>query len=237
MELERFEKTFEKLTDFFKEGFYKNPNRFEIDVYGKISDYYLQALIITERLEQDLLEQKTHTKYILDNLKEEKGNDIIENEMQQGILNHVKIDLDLSDFYLYTRQFFDNLTIGIKLSFITVGNKNASRMKHTVSSLLNSSSMQEYKDEIDENFFIGLEQHLKWICAFRDSRDGLVHFQHYLVFTNTKEGDLGYDIMNREKNEWGTNTVKSIASEVQVVINNLSDLMEFLYSNLPKKDV
>ena len=236
MELERFETAFSKLTDMFStEGFYKNPNRFEIDVFGKIAHYQLQALIITGRLEEDIALSKANTQYIFDCVKE--GKEINDDEMKKGILNHVKLDLDLFDFYIYTRQFLDAITIGIKLSFISAGNKNAGIMKHTASCLLNKNKFQMYKSNIDSQFFTGLEKHLKWIVKLKDSRDDLIHQQNYFVYTNTRQGESGYDIMDREKKEWGTDTVKPILAEVQTVINNLTELIEYLHDNLPRKEV
>jgi hypothetical protein len=85
LEYERFEKAFSKLTDMFGEqGFYKNPNRFGIDVYGRISDYWLQALIITGRIEEDISNNKSHTKYVFDSLEE--GKDTSDDEMKKGFL-------------------------------------------------------------------------------------------------------------------------------------------------------
>ena len=101
-------------------------------------------------------------------------------------------------------------------------------MEHSLSCLLNKNKLKNYKDKIDLQFFTGLEKQLNRIETLRDSRDGLIHFQHYFVFTTTKQGELGYDIMNREKVEWGTETVKSVYVEVQTVINNLSELMQYL---------
>ena len=234
MELERFEKAFSKLTDLFSEqGFYNNPNRFEIDVYGKIIDYELQALIITERLEEDISNDKSHTKYVFGSLEE--GKDINDDEMKKDILNHVKLNLDLSDFYIYTRLFLDALTVGIKRSFLYTGNKYKCMIGDSVSCLLNSN-MQTYKEQIDPVFFGNLEKKLAWIKDFREARIGLVHKYHHFVFTTTRQGELGYDIMDREKVEWGTDTVKSISAEVQTVINNLCELLEYLYDCLPGKD-
>ena len=233
MELERFEKAFSELTDFLEEkGFYREPNRFELDVYGKITDYWLEAIIITERLEEDIANSKSYTKYVFNSLRD--GKDIDNEESQKSILNHMKLRVDLTDFFIHTRLFLDALTVGVKLSFLKAGNKNANNMEHSLSCLLNSKLLT-YKSKIDMQFFTGLERHLNWISTLRDSRDGLVHFYHYLVFTDTKQGELGFDIMDRNKIEWGTNTVKSIIGEVQTVINNISELMEYLSNNLPQE--
>jgi hypothetical protein len=134
-------------------------------------------------------------------------------------------------------MFLDALTVRIKLSFISAGNKDACNIEHSLKCLLNKDKMQNFKEKIDLQFFTGLEKHLGWIALLRDSRDGLVHSYHYLVFTNTKQGELGYDIMNKDKKQWGTETVRSIRVEIQTVINNISELMEFLYDNLPRKEV
>jgi hypothetical protein len=236
MELKRFEKSFSKLTNLFRtKGFYKNPNRFEIDVFGKIADYQLQVLIITGRLEEDISFDRANTKYVFDCLRD--GKDINDEEMKKGILNHVKLNLDLFDFFIYTRLFLDALTIGIKLSFITAGNKNACIMEHTMSCLLNNNKLQTYKNKIDLHFFSGLEKHLSWIATLKDSRDGLLHQQNYFVYTNTRQGELGYGIMDREKVEWGTDTVKPILAEVQTVINEVTDLIKYLNNNLPRKEI
>jgi hypothetical protein len=103
--------------------------------------------------------------------------------------------------------------------------------------LLNKAKLEECKQEIDYNFFDGLEKKIVWVKNFKDCRDGLMHEGYYFVFTTTRKGKLGYDIMNKTKTSWGTDTVKDISEELQNTINNLSDLLEFISANLPQQDV
>jgi len=233
MELKRFDESFSNLTKMFKKGFYKKPTKIEIDVFSKIIDFQLQALIITSRLEEDITEEMAHTQYIFkchkENIKPSNS------EFKKSIIILFKLMLDLSDFYIYTRMFLDALTVGIRLSFINAGNKNACIMEHSVKCLLNEKNMKTYKEKIGQNFFDNLEKHLSWIRNLRESRNGLVHYYHHFVFTTTRQDKLGYDIMDREKDEWGIDTVKGVSNEIQTVINSLTDLMEYLHTNLPKK--
>jgi hypothetical protein len=233
MNLERFEKAISSLTDMFKdEGFYKSPDKFEIDVFGKFIDYHSQAIIITSRLEEDITEHDSLMKYIIKCAMEKR--EISETEIQKHGLTLPKLMLDLSDFFIYTRIFLDTLTVCIKRSFKSAGRKNWDIMEHSMNCLLNEHKMQRYKDEIYFSFFTGLEKKLTWIGDFRESRNGLVHKYHHFAFTTTREGDLGYDIADRIKTSWGTDTVKSIVKELQRTIEGLTDLMEYLLENLPR---
>jgi hypothetical protein len=49
------------------------------------------------------------------------------------------------------------------------------------------------------SFLEGLEGKIPWIHDFRNPLDGLLHQYCHFVFATTKEGDLGYDIMDRKK--------------------------------------
>ena len=143
--------------------------------------------------------------------------------------------LDLSDFHIYTRIFLDTLTVCIKRSFKSAGNEKWDIMEHSINCLLNKDKLQKYKREIDLDFFKNLEKKLAWIDNFRNTRNGLLHKYHHFVFTSTRQGELGYDIADRIKTSWGTDTVKGILSEVQNVIDRLTDLIEYLLTNLPRR--
>jgi len=156
--------------------------------------------------------------------------------MKEFINTLAKVRLDLFDFYTYTRIFLDTLTVCIKLSFKRAGNKKWNAMKNSVKCILNEKKLQTYKKEIDFDFFEGLEEKVSWIRDFKNYRNGLTHEYFYFVFTKTKEGKWGYDIMDKEKTSWGTETVKGILIEVQNIIDKLSDLMEYLSKNLPRAD-
>ena len=95
--------------------------------------------------------------------------------------------------------------------------------------------MKIYKEKIDPNFFGNLENHLDWISKLKGARDGLMHDDHYFVFTTTKQGELGYDIIHDPVQSWGSDTVKGIFIDIQTIIDNLTSLMEYLYTDLPKK--
>lgn len=234
MNLERFEKAISSLRNLFKEeGFYKNPDKFEIDLFGKFIDYHSQVTIITSRLEEDIAENESLKKYIIKCAREKR--EISETEVEKYGLFLPKMMLDLSDFYVYTRIFLDTLTVCIKRSFKSAGCRNWGIIEHSINSLLNINKMQTYKRKIDFHFFSGLEEKLSWISDFRNSRDGLVHKYHHFVFTSTRKGDLGYDIMDRIKTSWGTDTVRGILSELQNTIDNVTDLMEYLLRNLPRR--
>lgn len=75
MNFERFEREFSRLRDLFKErGFYKEPNRFEIDLFGRFLDYHSQVIIITSRLEEDIAEHDSFTKYVFRSMRDKKKN-------------------------------------------------------------------------------------------------------------------------------------------------------------------
>jgi len=232
MDFERFEEEFSNLKAVFKQkGFAQKPNASGQNVFSKFLDYHLQVLIITSRLEQGIVDHDSFSKYIFECLKNKiEPSDA---EMENSILTFGKIMLDLSDFYIYTRSFLDTLTMCIKLSFKRAGNRKWKSMKNSMKGLLNARKMEVCKKEIDFSFFEGLEERISWILDFKKSRDGLLHKYYHFVFTKTRKGEYGYDIMNGTKTSWGTDTVRGILTEVQSVIDNLSDLMEYLSGNLP----
>jgi len=233
MNFERFERQYSNLVNLFREkGFYKKPNKFEGSVFVKFVNYGFEREIITSRLEEEIAYSELLIKSIFTDFKRSK--EVNNSKMEEYVVTLAKIRLDLSDFYAYTRVFLDTLTMCIKLSFKSVGNKKWNAIKNSIKCLLNEKKLQTYKKEIDFDFFEGLEEKVSWIRDFKNYRDGLTHKYFYFVFTKTREGDLGYDIMDRKKISWGTETVKGILIELQNIVDNLSDLMEYLSKNLPR---
>jgi len=125
------------------------------------------------------------------------------------------------------------ITISIKHSFRSAGNKNWQLLKNSVSCLLKNKQLQKYKREIDFDFFEGLEKKVAWIHDFKESRDKLIHHKSHLGLSTTNEGRLGYDVVGAGDDSWGRNTVKDIFEGLQDLIDNLSDLMKYLSRNLP----
>jgi hypothetical protein len=236
MELEEFQESLLRLTSFLRSGgFFATPNRLEAHVFGRLVDYEGQIPIILHRIEQDIEDHQLSTKISFESMKAVKELD--DTVIKDGIVALEKLMLDLSDFYVYTRIFLDALALTVKLSFKKSGNKNADLMKHTIKCLLNKQTLNIYKQKIDQRFFVGLEQHLSWITDFRDSRDGLVHQYHHFVFTYTKQGEMGYDIMDLTKISWGTESVKAIMPEIKKHVDDLTKLLNYLQSQLPRKEL
>jgi hypothetical protein len=233
MDLKEFEDSLVCLTSFLKrDGFYAKPNRLELHVFGKLVDYESQIEIIMKRIKQDIKEETRSTKSIFDAMKAEKE---IDDKIARKSMHALeKLMLDLSDFFVYTRMFLDTLTMSIKLTLKKSGTKNADLLKHSVKCLLNPKSMRIYKEKIDCHFFTGLEQHLTWVRTFRESRDGLVHQYYHFVFTSTRAGKKGFEIMDLKKASWGTVTVKEIMPELQQTVDNLSELIKYLTAELPR---
>ena len=181
MDFVRFEREFSDLVELFKiQGFYKNANRFEADVFARFLDYHSEVSIITSRLEEEIAWYESFKKYVFTCVKEKR--EIRDSEMEKYMLCIPKLMLDLSDFYIYTRIFLDTLTVCIRLSFKNAGNKNWNIIERSVNCLLNENKMQTYKSKIDLGFFEGLEKKLAWISDFRKSRDGLLHKFHHLLW-------------------------------------------------------
>jgi hypothetical protein len=153
--------------------------------------------------------------------------------MNEYVTTMKKIQLDFSDFYTYTRIFLDTLTECIRLSFRSVGNKKYSLIRKSVKFFW-LEKMKTYKNEIDYHFFEGLEKEVSWIRNFKDSRDKLSHHFAHFVLSLTRKGELGYDIIDKTREYWGTDTVKDILIELQNTVDNLSNLMEYLHRNLPR---
>ena len=232
MNLERFDSEFSKLFDLLKnEGFPKNNDRTELDLYGRFASFHSELLIINARLSEEIefshLENEYFRDYAMGKVK------LYRSRLRKGLENHIKLMIDLSDFFFYTRRFLDTLTMVIRFQFKTIG-KTKYQMTDRFRDLLNKAKLEKYKQEIDYDFFDGLEKKIAWAKDFRDCRDGLMHQGYYFVFTTTRKEKLGFDIMNKTKTSWGKNAVKDISEELQKTIDNLSDLLEFISANLPQ---
>jgi hypothetical protein len=233
MKLERFNTELATLLNFYKkEGFHKNPSEYEKSLYAKQLAYLLKMQIITSRLEEEIPHFDSLSKAFFKSLKAKKKPDQI--LIENFVMESETIRLDLSDFYIYTRMYLDTLTISIKHSFKSAGNKNWQLMENSVKCLLNKEKLSLYKKEIDYDFFEGLEKKVAWIPDFKDSRDTLMHHHSNLVLSTTREGKLGYGVVDTKDESWGRDSVKCIFEVLQNTLNDLSDLMEYLSKNLPK---
>jgi hypothetical protein len=233
MNFERFEREFSSLANLFKkEGFFREPSSFETDLYGKFLDYNFGVKIIVSRLEHEINEFASVENAFLEPLK--KGHEFSLAIGEALITCIMKITLDLSDFYIHTRIFLDTINTCIKHSFRSTGNKNWNVMTNSISGLLNEKKMQTYEKQIDSQFFEGLKSKISWIYEFRDSRDRLLHQCHHFVFTNTRQSEMGYDLIGKVGSIWGTETVKPVLIELQRYVDNISDLMNYLHNNLPR---
>jgi hypothetical protein len=235
MDLRRFNDSLDGLSNMLgDEGFLlENSKEFDLAVYFRIIEFREQILIITSRLEDDVSEINALTQYAFDCVKE--GKEVETNWIDKQLFSMSKLALDFSDFYLYTRMFLDALTVGIKLTFMYVGKKSASKIAHSVSCLLNKEKLRMYKEEIASSFFDNLKRHLEWIKKLRESRDELVHKFSHFGFSQTGKNDLSYNIVDANRLEWDSDTAKGILTDVQNVVNNLTDLVEYLFASLPRK--
>lgn len=233
MNFERFEKHFSSLVNLFRsEGFYKEPSTFEVDLYGKFLDYNVWVKIIVSRLESEIKEFSSLNKSFLERFR--KGREPSLALTEELITTLSKIQLDLSDFYIHTRIFLDTLNMCIKYSLKNAGNKKWNVMTNSIKGLLNERKIQTYKKEIDSRFFGGLENKVSWIRDLKDSRDKLLHQYHHFVLTDTRQGELGYDLIGKIGRIWGTETVKPVLKELQSFIDKMAELMGYLHKNLPR---
>jgi len=230
--LEGFNREFNNLAIFFRyKGFYKHPNPKEIDLFSRFVDFQVFLRIISERLCDEIHELNQLDKQIINKMmKEEEINDKI---LQNYLINFGKIQLDLSDFFIYTRIFLDTLTKCIKTSFLKTGYKKYAQFPESSTDLLRD--IEKYKFQIDRTFLENLGLKMTWVLRFTEHRNGLVHKLYHFVFTNTRNGKFGFDVINEIRRTWGTNTVKSIINEIQDTVNQIEELLRFLSGNLSEK--
>jgi len=236
MNFERFEREFFNLANLFrKEGFFKRgmlaSDFEEVDLYAKFLDYQLYLRIIASRLESEITEFISMNDSFLDYRRGIQPN-LEKAEALITVLS--QISLDFSDFYIHTKIFLDILTMCIRMSFKNAGNRNWKVIGDNISELLNERKMQTYKRQIDLRFFEGLEKEISWVYYLRESRNKLVHRLPHFVYTNTRQDEKGYDLIGKVGQTWGAETVKPILEEVQGFLDNLSDLMRYLYESLPR---
>jgi hypothetical protein len=156
MNLERFETEFSKLYDLLKrEGFPKEKDKDEIRVYGRFVSYHSELLIINSRLIEEIAEHDSFMEYI--HLTATGKARMTNKRHRKYLINSVKLNIDLMDFYLYTRRFLDALNKIIKIHFIKMGKKNP-QMEDTIHTLFKKDKkglpkIEVYKQQIDFEFF------------------------------------------------------------------------------------
>jgi hypothetical protein len=229
MNLENFDLNFSKFVNLLKiMNFPKDSDSKDIRLYGQLLSYPTDLLVITSRLIEDINKDKESREYLKMCAMGNKR--MYTSRLKKDLLNYIKLNLDLQDFYFYTRRFLDSLNLFMK-SFFCVTRNNGYQMSNHASDLTKSKKLNEYKQRIDLAFFQGLEQHILWLKNFIDHRDGLVHKNDYHVFTTTRKGTLGFELFDISKNSWGTDTVKDLEEELQRTIDHLSGLIEYVSSS------
>jgi len=249
MDHEQFEKQFSELASLLRTGVFCKIRLggnleqiqeqisdvdygFETDLYDRFLDYEFELKIITSRLESEIeefipIEKNFFQQIAIGNQPSVADGDVL-------IYTLAKISLDVSDFFVYTRVFLDTLYMCIRYSFKVSGNSKWKLMKNSAKELLNEEKMQVLKKEIDAGFFEGLEQRTSWIHSLRGTRNGLLHRLNHFTYMETIQAKHGYDLKGKIGGTWGIEKIRPILGQLQVYVDKLADMMEYLNKNLPR---
>ncbi len=217
--LTNFDKNFKKLIP-------KENHELYISFF-EASDFYHEIKVVVKRIKTELTEFIKAEKIIFDIVKENEHDERIRKFALKAVKSFVKLRLDIKDFFIHTRIFLDILSRIIKLAFGTRGEQ----LPKSMSRLLN----EKYKRalEIDKIFFEKFKMKMIWYNDFVDNgRDRIVHELGQLVFTNTREGKLGFDILKSFNSSWGTDTVNDVEDFIETTFKNLSEITNYLTDNL-----
>lgn len=233
MDFEEFDREYSILLNFFnKQGFHRNPDVQERGIYSRLLGYRLDVGIITSRLEKEISDFDVLKRNIFQILQNKEK--LHEKSTEEFVWTMHRILLDVSDFYIYTRIFLDAIASSIRQSFKSAGNENWKIMENSITMLTNKKKLQTCKEGISSDFFEGLEKKVHWIHDFKKTRNFLIHEYSLPKIATTKNGKLGYAIDVAKEIDWDTYTYTPIFKDLQKVINNLSDLMKYLSTNLPR---
>jgi|SRR3972149_3034541 len=193
--------------------------------YINASDFGSEIKVIIGRINKELKKLGKIEKITFSLLKENKEDKSAIKLAIKIIKLIVELRLDIKDFFIHTRIFLDILCRIIKIQY----GKKGEQLPQSMTALLKSKEVLK----IDEKFFKELRNKMIWYNDFVEKgRDRIVHKLGNLVFTNTKEGKLGFDIPNHFTLSWGTQTVKPIEDYIENTIKNLSEMVDYLIANL-----
>lgn len=231
MKISNFHKSFEKLKEFLEENSFPNLSVYaKLCYYTKFLDFYREVNVIIKRIEADMNTFDTYSKkalmtMVVQNKSIDKKN--IPDETAKIIVDaFVKLNLDIKSFYVFTKIFLDCLAEIISIFH----RKESSELKKSMTDLLKDIRNKKISD--DDNFFSILEGKLKWYDSFTDDRDRIVHKYPQLKFTNTKDQKFGYKMLKELNETWGSETVKSIDDDIQEKLSYLSEILDYMTSDL-----
>jgi len=201
----------------------ENPELFRC--YMEISDFSDELDVIIKRIETELTSFTKNKEKVLNLWKKDKNDKSINRILLKTLNSFIKIRLDIKDFFIHTRMFLDVVSRIIMISY----GKRGMQLPDSMSKLLKN----EKSLEINKSFFKELRGKMNWYNDFVDEgRDLIVHKRGHLVFTNTKDGKFGFDILKHFDSKWGTETVNSIEDFIDKTLENLSEVLDYLTENL-----
>lgn len=227
---------------FKKFGFFLIHNKFD-KISGnaklcydtKYIPFFDEISSVIERIEYDIDTFDSFTKKLMPIILSKDNEEFINDSRKQEIHEYqdtifdafTKLNLDIKSFYIFTKIFLDCLA-----EIIAICYKERIK-KRSMSSFLNDIGKQKKKVIVDnKTFFSRLEQLLDWYDDFNINRHIIVHRYPQLKYTNTKDGKFGYTMLKKLSETWGSETVKPIKDDIIEKISRLSDILEYLTSNL-----
>jgi hypothetical protein len=189
--------------------------------YTNFSIFIGEIEIIADRVQSDVQDFEESIRLF----QGQENDKIIAELLKKSYESFTKLMLDLKDVFIHTRIFLDTICKIIKIFYGRPGEQFPESMTDL---LKNDKTL-----EIDNRFFTGLRNKMSWYSDFTENkRDRIVHKLGYFVMTNTKDGKIGYGITKSFNETWGSDTVESVDKFVQDTLSNLSELLEYLASNL-----
>jgi len=220
MDFGDFDKCFDELRTVLRDRLGSGKNTEKLDIYGSYLRYRDEIETIVNRIEAETQRSMILSKALFEAMQ--KGEKPDEQMGIESIKNWILICVDIKSFFIFTKIFLDTLARIIRQCY-PEGHQPSWHM----SKLIKSKKFEE----LDSDFAIGLRYRMRWWDDFVKIRVEIEHYLGNIYSTKTRNGKFGFDILGlRTRHDWGTDTVESIADLIKETLDNLSEVISYIYS-------
>lgn len=223
MDFGDFDRSFDKLRIVLRDMVHKDKSSEKSEIYGSYIDYRAEIEVIVKRIETETQKDMMLTQKVFKAIKEgKKGKEIPDEWAIESLKNLVEIRLDVKSFFVFTRIFLDTLARIIRIYYGKAGYQLPSDMSDLVK--------HKKLESLDSGFSKGLKDKMSWMDNFRETRVEIEHYLGDMRSTHTRNGKFGFDIRGlRRRGSWGTHTVQSITDYMKDTLDNLSEVISYIY--------
>lgn len=220
MSFSNFVTSFDRLQIVLRDRLGNGKDTKKLDIYGSYIQYNEEIKIIINRIESESQNSILLSEKLFEALRKDEPH---EQFAMESIRNFILISVDIKSFFIFTRIFLDTLAKIIGQCYSGKSGALPWRMRE----LVKSKTLRK----IDSDFAKGLEDRMRWVDDFVETRVEIEHYLGKLYSTPTKNGEYGFDILGlRTRKEWGTDTVKSITQYIEQTLCHLSEVISYIHN-------